>query len=80
MLWLSFVIVLSGLVIIILLWKIFKEVKKNPYHQASYRGKSDCSCQVCRFWHPSPLLPPSAQDSGDRLHSPEGFLLGHIVH
>ncbi len=29
-------IILIGFVIIILLWKIFREVRKNPYLEASY--------------------------------------------
>lgn len=76
-----YVIILIGFVIIILLWKIFREVRRSPYLEASYdhgETKRYC-CQTCRFWQPSELLPHDSKDWGECLRSPEAWLLQHVV-
>jgi len=69
-------------VIVILLWKVSRDIKKTVYFEASYNTGSETvrsCCETCRFWQPSELLPHNAKDSGECLHSPEAWLLQHVI-
>ena len=77
-----YVIALLCCVIIILLWKISRAIKKTEYFEASYntgRPAVRFSCETCRFWQPSELLPHDNKESGECLQSPETWLLQHVL-
>ena len=77
-----YVLAVLLVVIMILLWRISRDVKKPTYFEASYNTDSDSvryCCGSCRFWQPSGLLPHYAQDSGECLRSPEAWLLQHAL-
>ena len=77
-----YVIAFLCCVIIVILLRISQAMKKKIYFQASYNA-SDAfvtyTCETCRFWQPSELLPHNSKDSGECLRSPEAWLLQHVV-